>query len=920
MSTSENEPDIYYNLSPEFRDLIQSVKNEGQQITTPRDIIQRYNGSTRRGNKLTEEIELIFNIIGINTKFLLNDYGIDEEIELVSIKSRLRPKFRKIIEDTKNKGEITTTPRKLMEAYSGGNRTDRKINEVNQIFRLYGIEADDIHDCSLDLDIKLSSDENTENIAESIKEVSEEEPTKSNENDSEQGGIFYPTDIKDIIDPHPYQNDVMKELTKKTGNSIERSVAGILVLPTGAGKTLTAARWLLYNAINNKVRVLWLAHRHELLDQAAKTFGENAGIVKCKKEILIRRISGNENHDKPRHINGQEDIIIASVSALARNNNLKYLDKFLKGNRNDKFFLVIDEAHHAVAKTYQKIIKYCKSFKHLRILGLTATPYRTLKTEMGGLSYIFKDGVINQGDSADLQKLITQGYLAIPKHDTISTNLNVEHEIEFTEKDKDHIKKFKELPENIIDFMAKNSKRSKCIIDTYCNNKEKYGKTIIFALNRNDATAIDGLLKSKNIKSDHIISNEIQPNRKSVSSIENQEKIKKFRTGNLDVLVNVNILTEGTDIPNAQTIFLTRPTKSKTLMTQMVGRGMRGPKVGGKKYVNLVSFIDNWEQFVGWITPKELFPPSEIEDKTASPYERKIPYFLSEKMIQEYACMLYGETEEIKNLKFIERIPVGWYGFDITYLSKSDTENEGETDTTPISVLVYENQQDSYREFIENVANYKNIFINSDGIDMSDEELKKMEGLSDEIKTDFFGKCGSPLPPQENIMNILKYFIQTSNTPHFFTFEERDKFNIDEIAEHIINNDMGPNREKEYLNEQFEIPMWRQLYNNNFNAFRYFIRLLIYEKTDRKEDVNKSINIRYEQKNPKDIHGIPQEIREQVKERDGNKCLKCGSTKYLEIDHIKPFSNDGDTVLENLQTLCAKCHGEKGNTEISYIK
>ncbi len=917
MSTSENEPDIYYNLSPEFRDLIQSVKNEGQQITTPRDIIQRYNGSTRRGNKLTEEIELIFNIIGINTKFLLNDYGIDEEIELVSIKSRLRPKFRKIIEDTKNKGEITTTPRKLMEAYSGGNRTDRKINEVNQIFRLYGIEADDIHDCSLDLDIKLSSDENTENIAESIKEVSEDESTKSNEIDSVNAAMYQATDIPDNIHPKPYQSKAIPELTRKMGIAVDKSVSGILVLPTGAGKTITVVRWLLNNAVDKNVKVLWLAHRHELIEQAANTFVRNAGIVKSKKSIFIRKISGLKILDRPRHITGDEDVIIASVPTLARSEiNLKYLNKFLNNNKNKKFFLVIDEAHHSIAKTYRKIINHVKSFENLRIIGLTATPYRTLEKEMGGLSKIFKDGIIH---SEDLQELISQGYLAKPIHNSVPTNFDIEREIEFDNKDKKFIEQFKELPEKIITSLAKNAKRRKCVIDTYLNEREEWGKTIIFALNQHDAIAINELLYRNNIKSDYVISGLIQRNLQPVSNIENEKKIEKFRNGNLDVLVNVNILTEGFDAPNIQTVFLTRPTKSKTMMTQMVGRGLRGPKMGGTKTVNLVSFVDNWETLVGWITPKELLPPSEFEDPKASDYEKKIPYFIPEKLIQDYARMLYEEADELKNLDFIQRIPVGWYGFDLIYLSKNDDNNDVEQDTAPTYVLVYENQQDSYRKFIENLANHKNIFVNSDGIDLSDDELKKLEGVADEIFTDFFSNCSSPIPLHENIQNILKYYIQTSNTPQIYTFEEREKFNIDELAQHIIENDIGPKPEKEYLKAQFEIPMWRQLFGNYYDAFRKEVDLSKDKILYPEKYQNKSINVNYEQKNSKDIPDVPPELRQKVLERDGFKCVKCGSNKYLQMDHIEPFSKGGGTVFENLRTLCKKCNAEKGDTETLYI-
>lgn len=921
-----NNLESYYNLSPDFKDLIQTVKKEGKIITTPKDILQKYNGSKRRGHKLIKEIELILNVVGINAESLSNNfYKPDDEIELVVKKSGLRSKFRKIIEDIKNKGEITSTPKKLLEAYDNSQRrTDQKVDEINLVLQVFGINADNFYNCGFNDDIKLSYignfDENE--LIGDITEVTEDELTKFNDTESARGAIKIPTQTPDNIVPHQYQKDAMKELTHKMGNSFDRSVSSILVLPTGSGKTFTAVRWLLNNAVDKNIKVLWLAHRHELIDQAVQAFIINAGIVKSKKEIFIRKISGHRRHDKPRHITGKEDAIIASVPALARSEkNLKYLDKFLKNNQSERFFLVIDEAHHAIAKTYRKIINHTKYFKHLRILGLTATPYRTLEKEMGGLSNIFKDGIIHP-ESSDLQELISQRYLAKPIHIHVPTNFDMERKITFSDKDKEHIEKFKELPENIISSIAENTERRKCIIDTYLNGKENYGKTIIFALNQNDAIAIDGILKKQKIKSDNVISGEVQTNRQPVSSIENEEKIKNFRIGNLDVLVNVNILTEGTDLPNVQTIFLTRPTKSKTLMTQMVGRGLRGPRVGGTESVNLVSFIDNWEHLVGWITPKELLPPSEIEPYKTGPYEKKIPYFIPEKLIQEYACMLYdetGETDYLKNLKFVQRIPVGWYGFELIHLIKNDSENDIEQDSTPIYVLVYENQLQSYEEFMRNLTEYKNILENSDGVNLSENDIEKIKRISEDISKKYFNNCSSPIPVHENIQNILRYYIQTGNTPEYYTFEERDKFDIDKIATNIIEKDLPLSSIYPYIKEQFEIPMWKQLFGNNYGAFEKEVELAWKRHPSLARYTNKTVNITYEQKSPKDIPDISPELRQKVLERDNYKCVKCGSTKYLQIDHIKPFSKGGDTVLENLQTLCKRCNAEKGNNEISYI-
>ena len=92
--------------------------------------------------------------------------------------------------------------------------------------------------------------------------------------------------------------------------------------------------------------------------------------------------------------------------------------------------------------------------------------------------------------------------------------------------------------------------------------------------------------------------------------------------GDLRVLVNVQMLTEGVDVPLVQTVFLTRPTVSSILLRQMIGRGLRGPAQGGTKTAYIVSFEDHWERFPDWQDPLALVDdllPADAEAMTASP-------------------------------------------------------------------------------------------------------------------------------------------------------------------------------------------------------------------------------------------------------------------------------------------------------------
>ena len=86
----------------------------------------------------------------------------------------------------------------------------------------------------------------------------------------------------------------------------------------------------------------------------------------------------------------------------------------------------------------------------------------------------------------------------------------------------------------------------------------------------------------------------------------NLDVLEKFKNDELQVLINIRMLTEGTDVPNAHTVFLTRQTTSDILLTQMVGRALRGPKFGGTKIAHIVSFVDNWEYDINWAEWNEL--------------------------------------------------------------------------------------------------------------------------------------------------------------------------------------------------------------------------------------------------------------------------------------------------------------------------
>ena len=92
------------------------------------------------------------------------------------------------------------------------------------------------------------------------------------------------------------------------------------------------------------------------------------------------------------------------------------------------------------------------------------------------------------------------------------------------------------------------------------------------------------------------------------NATENARILDDFRTGKLDVLLNVRMLSEGTDVPDVKTVFITRQTTSSILLTQMVGRALRGKAAGGgakKEFANIVFFTDNWQKVINFAKPDD---------------------------------------------------------------------------------------------------------------------------------------------------------------------------------------------------------------------------------------------------------------------------------------------------------------------------
>ena len=312
----------------------------------------------------------------------------------------------------------------------------------------------------------------------------------------------------------------------------------LLVLPTGCGKTIVFAK-VAEDCVKEGNKVLIMAHRGELLEQAADKIKKMTGL-ECSVEKAEQTCMGSWNR-----------IVVGSVQTLQ---GTKRLSKFPK----DYFdTIIIDEAHHVLSSSYQKVLEHFDA----RVLGVTATPDRGDKKNLGRyfetLSYEYT-----------LPEAIKEGYLVPIKALTIPLELDLSS-----------------VSMSAGDFKASDVGSA---LDPYLmgiiNEMKKYckdRKTVVFLPLVATSKKFTKLLNENGFKAAEV----------NGSSKDREEVTKDFAENKYNVLCNSMLLTEGWDCPDVNCVIVLRPTKVRSLYSQMVGRGTRLSPQTGKKDLLLLDFL-----------------------------------------------------------------------------------------------------------------------------------------------------------------------------------------------------------------------------------------------------------------------------------------------------------------------------------------
>ncbi len=348
--------------------------------------------------------------------------------------------------------------------------------------------------------------------------------------------------------PYKPLKDYQYEVFFHAGERLQyRDSRFILQMPTGSGKTRTAMEIVSdYLNANKDSSVVWLAHSTERIGFVCASFQSAYATVSKSPDLLMDRL-------------------------------------------HPKRLIVVDEAHKVVAPTYKAVTKGLLN-DGSSVMGLTATPGRSYaklnsSDENEELSAFFFNSIISfdpKGVTA-IEYLRTKGVLAKAKFEA----LNISGEVTLSGKELEFVSRMFEIPPQVLDRLGKNHLRNAEIISRIMRlvQEEEAQSIIFFAASVEQSVVISSLLKHLGISAEHVDGSTARPARDAA--------IQGFRKQQISVLCNYEVLSTGFDAPLVDCVFIARPTASVVLYSQLIGRGLRGPAIGGKEKCLVVNVRDN---------------------------------------------------------------------------------------------------------------------------------------------------------------------------------------------------------------------------------------------------------------------------------------------------------------------------------------
>ena len=381
----------------------------------------------------------------------------------------------------------------------------------------------------------------------------------------------------------------------------------LVCIPTGGGKTRLAVVYLINRVLRDGQKVLWVTHSQYLLNQAYDTFLSYLGSEYMNENAILIHSGDHDNAivKKTRDLSYKHQLIFCSFQSLQRAS----ID--WKSIIGEQTYIVVDEAHHFVAPRYLRVLNDFRSGKNL--IGLTATPIRMKKDESNELYRIFN---VDLGVRVHMTELFQKKYLVRPLFEMVNYDND--------QLDHDEIEIIDELDTWLVENSADYNQK---IVEKYLSDTRKYGKTVVFAINKKHANSLYESFCNKYDKSKvFLVYSDLKKN-EELPSLQYGEtrdtQFNAFKDSKDGVLININVLNEGVDIPDIQSIFLTKPLNSRIIVTQIIGRALRMAE--NKKCAYIVNFaVSSLGRKLLMVMPRTVYNQylAEWEDEeTADQFE-----------------------------------------------------------------------------------------------------------------------------------------------------------------------------------------------------------------------------------------------------------------------------------------------------------
>jgi DNA repair protein RadD len=374
---------------------------------------------------------------------------------------------------------------------------------------------------------------------------------------------------------HPYQKRVKDSVAE---NLSFRGFRGVVQMPTGAGKTLTAleAAVDLFRSPRQTGFVVWLVDSNELAEQAFEAFAE-LWRLKGDRPLALYRLFKNFSSEFENEKTGMVFTSFGKLHpALSRPEH--FLRRSVWHLVKTTQLLIVDEAHTSVARTYEVCIRAFINTDSSAVIGLTATPGRSIPMETSDLTRLYTGTLINVTNDSGARVLDPIGYLQEKRY---LAKLHVQTLETHAQAQGDEAK--------VCSTLAKNPARNKLIVEQIKLAADARQSTLVFAATLDHVFALQILCSAYEIGVRVITGATPQASRIDI--------LQEFRERKFFILINLDLLSMGIDLPNVEKIIITRPVGSPILYSQILGRALRGPLNGGRQENTILTLRDNIANF-----------------------------------------------------------------------------------------------------------------------------------------------------------------------------------------------------------------------------------------------------------------------------------------------------------------------------------